>query len=124
MELGELIDALGLCKPDLPVYFDFCGFRPRPGSLHSYRGVAYDLALGYVDDNGPDVVVGALLAELQQAVGKTFEGYKGGEYTMDRRTPVWVANRGDWLTHTQVARVRVAEFKVILETVYDDPDFT
>jgi hypothetical protein len=35
-----------------------------------------------------------LLASLKLAQGKYFIGYKGGDFTMDKTTPVWVANYG------------------------------
>ena len=39
--------------------------------------------------------VGPLLKNLSDAVGQTFEGYKGGDYRMSRLTPMWVSNCGD-----------------------------
>jgi hypothetical protein len=39
--------------------------------------------------------VGDFLATLNDAVGKRFTGYKGGEYIMDADTPLWVANNGE-----------------------------
>jgi hypothetical protein len=32
---------------------------------------------------------------LTEAIGKTYTGYKGGEYVMGKVTPVWVANYGN-----------------------------
>ena len=36
-----------------------------------------------------------LLNVLNLAKGKVFEGYKGGDFTMGKTTPVWVANYGE-----------------------------
>lgn len=36
-----------------------------------------------------------LLAVLKLSNGKYFEGYKGGDCTMGKTTPIWVANYGD-----------------------------
>lgn len=38
--------------------------------------------------------VADLLAVLKLAQGKYFVGYKGGDFTMGKTTPVWVANYG------------------------------
>jgi hypothetical protein len=35
-----------------------------------------------------NVTVGDVLAAARSAVGKTFEGWKGGDYTMDASSPV------------------------------------
>jgi hypothetical protein len=88
MSLGELIEALERKESDAPVMFDFVYFRPS--GLHSYRGDYSQLALGYATDK--EVAVGDLLQRLRDANGATFTGYKGGDYVMDERTPVWVAN--------------------------------
>jgi hypothetical protein len=89
MTLGNLIDILERKEPDKPVMFDFVHFRPK--GIHSFRGYYYQLAIGYTTDE--DMTVGKLLQMLKDADGKTFTGYKGGEYIMDRKTRVWVANR-------------------------------
>ena len=89
MRLGEIIDALASVKPDANVEFDFGGLRPT--GVDSYRGYYSDLALSYGDEG---MTSGLLLNELRDAVGATFEGYKGGEFRMDKSTPVWVANYG------------------------------
>lgn len=88
--LGELIDALEKCKPESGVQFDFCGMTPD--GVDSYRGYYDHLAIGHKDEGA--VTAGELLAELRAAVGKVFEGYKGGDFRMDRDTPMWVANYG------------------------------
>jgi len=42
-----------------------------------------------------DVKVSDLLKVLNLAKGKMFIGYKGGDFTMGKTTPLWVANGGD-----------------------------
>lgn len=96
--LGQLIDALEVRPADQGVCFDFCGCVPR--ACDSYRGYYDQLALGWIADEydakerGALATVGELLADLKAAIGKTFTGYKGGEFVMSRDTMLWVANCG------------------------------
>lgn len=115
MPLGEIIDALDGIADDTFVQFDFGGFEPT--GIDSYRGYYSDLALGF-DREG--MKVGALRAELQDADGGTFEGYKGGEYRMDRSTPVWVANYGRSHGVAVVAVETREKWRVILRTALID----
>lgn len=89
MNLGEIIDALQSAEVDATVCFDFGGLEPT--GVKSYRGYYSDLALGFADEG---MKAGELLTTLKAAVGAVFEGYKGGDFKMDRVTPVWVANYG------------------------------
>jgi hypothetical protein len=98
LTLGEMIEK---CESILAgfkegeavprVGFDFEGLIPT--ELDSWRGTYSELALGFrAEENG--VELEDFLKMLKDAVGKTYEGYKGGEYTMWEDTPVWVANYG------------------------------
>ena len=91
MRLGQIIDALQITDPEQGVQFDFGGFEPA--DIGSYRGYYSDLALTFSDR--VEMTAGKLLNILQQADGHVFSGYKGGDYRMDRDTPVWVANYGE-----------------------------
>jgi hypothetical protein len=114
MRLGEMIDALAVCDPKHRVEFDFGGFEPS--GIDSYRGYYSDLALSF-SENGLDVA--GLLAELRDADGGVFEGYKGGEYRMDRSTPVWVANPGR--SHgVAVVGVDAHSWRVVIRTALID----
>jgi len=83
MTLAELIEALERVNQDaiLPLGFT------RP---HSYRGYYDQLAF----EPAKDVPVRAMLADAKGALGTTFTGYKGGEYTMCAYTDVWLAEYG------------------------------
>lgn len=96
MTLGELIKALSRFKSDEEVKFDFVHFKPNM-QIHSYRGDYSQLAVGYTSEykQEDDVTVGNVLAMLKGAIGKTFEGYKGGDYTMDEETPIWVGDTNE-----------------------------
>lgn len=58
---------------------------------HSYRGYYCDLAFELGEGKRP---AWGLLAECKSAIGKVFEGYKGGNYIMKESTPVWIAEYG------------------------------
>ncbi len=121
MRLGNLIGSLKGYNPDIEVRYDFV--YEVPTTLGSYRGYYEQLALGYcnVDEAskgrapGDYPTAGLLLAELESALSpaieeftvenaeapvkpktyRKFTGYKGGNYVMTERTPVWVANYGE-----------------------------
>ena len=84
MNLGELIGHLEKLDPDQPVAHGF-------GRPHSYRGYYDELAFEPV----ADTTVGAMLAEAREALGTTYQGYKGGDYTMTEHTGVWLACCGE-----------------------------
>lgn len=58
---------------------------------HSYRGYYEDLAF---QPTGSFMRVEELLDLCRSAMGKAYEGYKGGTYVMGEHTPVWVAYYG------------------------------
>ncbi|MGS2592048.1 hypothetical protein [Streptomyces hebeiensis] len=101
MNLGDLITTLEAASPDQPVAHGF-------GNPHSYRGDYMDLAFEPVDDT----TVGAMLAAARSAVDATFQGWKGGDFTMSTDTWCWLSVQGDvsgesispqtlaWMLHT------------------------
>lgn len=111
MTLGELIKALERKGAEESVRIGFVHFKPDL-TIRSYRGDYSQLAIGYKD--GGDCKVGELVAVLKEAVGKEFTGYKGGEYTMDEDTPVYIANSGE-SGGTYIADVRNDGWVVTLE---------
>lgn len=50
-------------------------------------------------------------------IGKTFTGYKGGDFEMSRRTPVWVANYGN-AGNTGIVGIHDDGYSVIILTAY------
>ncbi len=57
---------------------------------HSYRGDYCDLAF----EPKNVVTAGEMLADAKSALGKTFEGWKGGDFTMNEYTECWIADKG------------------------------
>ena len=82
--LNDLIDRLEQLPQDMPILL---------GEADSYRGYYSDLAFAPLYDTEPRTVKEALDA-AEDAHGKTFEGYKGGEFTMEGDTPVWYSHYG------------------------------
>ena len=62
-----------------------------PTSIDSWRGSYDELALNF-ETQGEEMKVSEFLKMLKECVGKTFTGYKGGDFTMHKGTPIWVAN--------------------------------
>lgn len=119
LTLGQLIAALEPLDPALPVVLDpaYCSRLALDvdwsiENPHSYRGYYEDLA--FEPTPVPQTVAKVLFA-AQGALGNTYEGWKGGWFTMHEQTPVWVALQGD---SDQTALVGVVPLpdKVILVT--------
>lgn len=117
MTLGELITALKRKDPERPVYFDFVHFQPK--GIHSYRGYYDQLAIGYNNEAGYNMRVSELLPLLRDALGATFQGYKGGDYVMSENTPVWVANYNE-AGSTAIVDVVDQGWRILLETASVD----
>lgn len=85
LSLGEVIARLERepAEKVLPVGFD---------APHAYRGYYHDLAFEVCTN----VTVGAVLAAARSALGATFQGWKGGDYTMSDYSTCWlVTEEGD-----------------------------
>lgn len=99
LPLGELAARLAACPESLPVVFSDGGAQGAlnelsggyPGRLMSYRGYYRYIA---VDRSREPKTVGTFRREVEAAIGATFVGYKGGDFTMTRFTPVWVSEYG------------------------------
>lgn len=84
MSLGNLIDWLKEQDSALIVKDGF-------GSPHSDRGSYDELAF----DPAEETTLGEMLVNAQSAVGATFTGWKGGEYTMGEYTSVYIGEHGN-----------------------------
>ena len=116
--LCELISKLENVKnKELPIIFDDSNFVPT--SIGSWRGSYRELAIAYEGggsfntdeiehedfeyghsykqqdtDLSQKPKVQDLLDMLKLCLGKSFTGYKGGNFEMGKTTPVWVGNYG------------------------------
>ena len=126
MALGELMDALERLplryesggKSHLKrVFFDFA--LTFPARLVSYRGSYSELAIAPGIDTYKAPAGGNFLLMLLDALapGRTFGGWKGGEYQMTRDTPLWVAQDGE-NARTAVVGVRDDGCEIIIDTAW------
>lgn len=81
--LGDIAEAFTAIDPDtvLPIGLT---------DPHSYRGYYHELA---VELSGP-TRAGDIAAMLKDCIGRTFEGYKGGDFTMHTHSDVYIAQYG------------------------------
>lgn len=84
LTLGELIDWLERQDSDAEVLDGF-------GAPHSDRGDYSELAFDPVSNT----TYRRMLSYAKSADGCTFEGWKGGNYTMCRNTPVYIGKYGE-----------------------------
>jgi len=87
MILKDLIQALEEEYNLNPDYIVKLGFAYP----HSYRGFYDALAFELVEH----ITISEMLNEAKSAPGKTFEGYKGGDFLMTEYSEVYLANYGE-----------------------------
>jgi hypothetical protein len=85
-----------------------------PVNLDSWRGSYNELAIDY-DDSVKGMSFKKFHKMMNDAIGETFTGYKGGEYTMNRQTPVWAAHYGE-SGKDGVCKITKEGNKVIIKT--------
>ena len=83
MGLQELIDALAAADQDHVAPIGF-------GEPMSYRGYYEELAF----EPARNVTVASMLSHAKSALGATFTGYKGGEFTMHAHTDCYISEYG------------------------------
>lgn len=83
MTLAELITALEAADPDRVVPHGFT-------NPHSYRGYYDELAF----EPAANVTVADMLDDARSALGSTYEGWKGGDFTMRGHTDCWLSEEG------------------------------
>jgi hypothetical protein len=84
IELGGIIARLEQEDPArvLPIGF---------ANPHSYRGDYRDLAFEPV----ANISIGDMLTACRSALGFTFDGWKGGDFTMTESTDCWISMHGE-----------------------------
>jgi len=125
MTLGELLEELKKAASEVDpkktnVYFDFGWTFPSvEHGLDSWRGKYDEVAIEWTcTDIEPDArppTLEQLINAVSNAIGATMTGYKGGEFTMTKHTPVWVDRWGDG-AETALVGVKNLRWKIVLET--------
>ena len=123
--LGQLIDQLQQCKEKdehgeiYPVVFDFC--HATPLQLYSWRGSYEQLCIDYefIREEEKYVRLSQIVSRLKNALAPntSFEGWKGGQVTMNLDTPVWVDKPRE-VTYTGITKVTQEEFYIIIHTAH------
>lgn len=86
MTLGEMIHRLEQESRQLVLPYGI-------SHPHSYRG--YYERLAFEVDRDVPRYVGEWIDLARSCIGQTYQGWKGGEYTMAENSLVYVANEGD-----------------------------
>jgi hypothetical protein len=134
LSLGELISKLEALLPnqeaikkkyehEASVSFDF--EYAIPTGLSSWRGIYAELAItfdfiGYEHFNKEkpeEMPISKFVTMLKSAIGKSYTGWKGGDFIMGKTTPLWVANDGN-AGNTAVVGIQDNEYEIILLTKY------
>ena len=116
MIIREVLTMLKMVDPENEVMFSFGGCVPT--KVASWRGCFAEPALGWAapQEDGKNPTVGGLIAELEGALKKTYDGWKGGEFAYTLDDPLHVDNPGRW-TETEIFRVELFSYTgVILHT--------
>jgi hypothetical protein len=129
LTLGEIIKKLesiefvyGDENKDKSVDFDFASAIPT--TLDSWRGSYNELALGFKlsgydndEEHFAEKKAKDLLIELKGAINKSYHGWKGGNYTMNEDTPVWVSNPGN-CGNTGIIDIVDDGYRIVIMTQY------
>jgi len=103
--LGSLINKLSKLKPDVKI----TGFN----NPHSYRGYYCELAF---ELSGKEITVGEALNLCKECMGKVFQGWKGGEYTMGENTPVWFSLEGSSSNNNMIIDLNLQTIPITFTT--------
>lgn len=90
LTLGDLVEKLSASDPAHFVIYDLVE-GVSPSAPESYRGYYCDLSF---PPASTPITVAELRKEAADAIGRTFEGYKGGDFTMHADTPLWASPYG------------------------------
>lgn len=118
IKLESIIERIKDKEKDRPEYqdpevkFDFEYLRPT--GLSSWRGSYDELAIEFSGE-GEWIKASQFIAMLKEAVGKTYTGYKGGDFVMGKSTPMWVANYGN-SGNTGVYNLSYDGYFIVIET--------
>jgi len=110
LTLGDAIEQLTKFGKYYVVVFD--GTNLSPGEEMSYRGYYSDLAF---DEGNEPKTVDAFAHQLSAALDQEYTGYKGGEFRMDPKTPLWVSEYGE-ASGVAMMSMHLAEDRIIIVT--------
>ncbi len=118
--LGNFIEQLEkVVDKSKHITFEFPGVYPS--TFASYRGCYQDIALGYETGYsvGNHVDVEIILKRAIECIDKSFEGWKGGTFLMDKSSTLWVSNQGECFGMC-ISGIEEKEYEVIIKTLVID----
>ena len=101
------------------IAFDFA--MTPPAYVVSYRGYYEDLAI--IPALGGEQRAERFIEEIESAIGTTFQGYKGGDFTMNHDTMIWVVQDASRTSATYITDVKIVRGYLIVmvtETDFDE----
>lgn len=118
--LGDLIDGLESVlredEPEKGVVFDFAALAPT--TIHSWRGDYFHIAFDFSEEHEfPGMNIKELINYLNGMIGKTLEGWKGGDYEVTRNKLLYVA-KPDWSGDTAIIGLADDGYKATILTAY------
>ena len=105
--LGEAIEILEGFPPNYVTNLN--------NAAYSYRGYYSDLALDFGESTVEEV-----LTTMKNVIGNKLTGYKGGEFLMDKDTPLWRASFGD--TGYAIVDIRYCAADGVVDFMFKDVD--
>ncbi len=120
LKLGEiraqLKAAISLHKEGENAHIQFSFGSAYPTTFDSYRGNYRDLCIQYSGEySGSGKKAGDFLKEIEKAYTEEFQGWKGGTFTMDYDSEVYVACRG-CTSETRIVGIRANDFDIEILT--------
>ena len=101
-----------------PIDFDFGGAYPT--GFCSNRGDYAELSLEFSGEYDGKFSLEDFFDECQTTVGKTFQGWKGGDFRMNKNTRVWVCCEGR-TSRTTIKNVEKAKhYGFVINTIDEE----
>lgn len=123
MTLGQLDAFLKTVSPTMFVRYELFGLFWQ--GFHSWRGRYAEPAIGWAPWGASTYdfcTVASMRKEVQEALnGQEYHGWKGGEYSYDASSPIWVDNPGD-CTGTYLTKAYIGKYESVTLSVARDWD--
>jgi len=97
LTIGQIIEKLSQIDGSFPVLIDCGGSYHHGGTVgrgFSYRGYYRDFCVEPIAAASSPNTVSRLLETFKFANGKSYHGYKGGDFVMSQNTFVWLSEYG------------------------------
>lgn len=120
--IGRLVEDLNRCDQEKQIWIN-CPDSTEyvyPYSFDSWRGRYCELSTSFCHSS---IKVAQFLELAKSVIGQTFRGYKGGDFLMDKYTPIHIARYGESDFCGQYAKViGVKEHDNYVELLYRDDE--